>query len=165
MAVFVNTLLEQIEHHRSDTALPQLCAVMCCALLPQLCAAMCCALLPQLCAVMCCALLPPFLYLGTMFSTLNVITTALLPQTPLYPVKCLRVIGNHPRRTPTSHLNNSLKIEPIPFLIHRLTDKFFAHCPSHPKPPVQQVRNYTLADRTNLYRKYKHNLGSIYCFN
>jgi hypothetical protein len=62
MAVFVNTLLEQREHHRSDTALSQLRAVMFYALLL------------------------PFLYLGEIYSTLNVITTALLPQTPSYPV-------------------------------------------------------------------------------
>src|SRR5215469_2493375 len=51
--------------------------------------------------------------------------------------KCLRAIGNHPRRTPTSHLHNSLNIEPIPVVIHRRTDKFFAHYPLHPNPLVQ----------------------------
>ena len=44
--------------------------------------------------------------------------------------KYLRVIGNLPRRTPTSHKHNSLNIKPITFLIHRFTDKFFPHCPS-----------------------------------
>jgi hypothetical protein len=58
--------------------------------------------------------------------------------------------------TPTSHLHNSLNVQPIPVLIHRLTDKFFAHCPSHPNPLVQQIGNYALADLTNLYKKYKH---------
>jgi hypothetical protein len=71
--------------------------------------------------------------------------------------KCFRVIGNHPRRTLTSYLHNSLNIEPIPVLIHLLTDKFFAHCPLHPKPLVPQIGNYTLAYLTNLYKKYKHN--------
>ena len=61
MAVFVNTLLEQFEHHRSDTALSQLYAVMFCALLP-------------------------FLYLCKIDTTFNVITTALIPQTANYPV-------------------------------------------------------------------------------
>ena len=70
--------------------------------------------------------------------------------------KCLRVIGNHPRCTPTSHLHNCLNIEPIPVPIHRLTDKFFAHCSLHPNPLVQHIGNYTLADLTNLYKKYKH---------
>jgi len=46
-------------------------------------------------------------------------------------------------------------MDPIPVLTHRLTDKFFAHCPLHPKPLVQ-IGNYTLADLINLYIKYKH---------
>ena len=48
--------------------------------------------------------------------------------------KYLRVIGNHPSRTSNSHLHNSLNIQPIIVLTHRLTDKFFVHCPSHPTP-------------------------------
>ena len=48
--------------------------------------------------------------------------------------KCLRVIGNHPRRTPTSHLHCTLNTEPIPVVIQRPTAKLFAHCPSHPNP-------------------------------
>jgi len=67
--------------------------------------------------------------------------------------QCLRVIGNHPRRTPTSHLHNSLNIQPTPVLIHRLTYKFCAHCPSHPNQPVQLKWNYTLAVLTNLCTK------------
>jgi hypothetical protein len=50
----------------------------------------------------------------------------------------------------------TLKIEPISDIIHRLTAKFFAHCPSHPKPLVQQ--NRTLADLTNTDRKYENKL-------
>ena len=65
-------------------------------------------------------------------------------------------MGNHPGCTPTSHLHNSLNIEPNPILIYRLINKFFAHCPSHPNPPVQHIGNYTLADLTNMYRKYIH---------
>jgi len=67
-----------------------------------------------------------------------------------------RVIGNHSRRTPTSHLHYTLNIEHIPVIIHRLTAQSFAHCPSHPNPPVQQTGNYSLANLTNMYRKYKH---------
>jgi hypothetical protein len=52
-------------------------------------------------------------------------------------------------------------IEPIPDLNHRLTDKFFGHSPLHPNPLVQQIGNYTLADLTNLYKKYKHKRRSI----
>jgi len=46
----------------------------------------------------------------------------------------LRVIGNHPRRTRTSHLHYTLITEPIRFIMHRLTAQFFAHCLSHPSP-------------------------------
>ena len=34
--------------------------------------------------------------------------------------------------------------------------KIFTHCPLHPNPLVQQIGIYTLADLTNLYKKYKH---------
>jgi hypothetical protein len=70
--------------------------------------------------------------------------------------KCLLVIGNHPRPTTNSHLHNTLNIEPIRDFIHRLTAKFFAHWPSHPNPLVLQIGNYTLANLTNLYKKYKN---------
>jgi hypothetical protein len=50
----------------------------------------------------------------------------------------------------------SLTIYSIGVLIHRLTDKFFSHCPLHPNPLVQQIGNYTLADLTNFYKTYKH---------
>jgi hypothetical protein len=76
--------------------------------------------------------------------------------------KCLRVVGNHSRRIPNSHLQNSLNIEPIPVPIHHLTDKYFTHCPLHPDPLVRQIGNYTLADLTNLYNKYKRNRTIAY---
>jgi hypothetical protein len=78
------------------------------------------------------------------------------PTTSVIQFKCLRIIGNHPRRTPTSNLHNSLNIEPVRVLIHRLADKFFAHCHLHPNPLVQQIGNCTVADLTNLCKKYKH---------
>ena len=54
-----------------------------------------------------------------------------------------------------SRLHNSLNIVPIRDFIHRLTAKFFAHCPSHPKPLVQQIGNKNLANQ-NSKTKYKH---------
>jgi len=63
--------------------------------------------------------------------------------------KFLRAIGNHSRSTPNFHLHNALDIQPIPVLIHRLTDKFFAHCHLDPNPLVQQIGNYTLAELTD----------------
>ena len=76
--------------------------------------------------------------------------------------ECLQVIGNHTRRTHTSQLHNSLNIEPIPVLIHRLTDKIFRPLPLTLQPP--SPINMELADLTNLYIKCKHkrtDLGSV----
>jgi len=70
---------------------------------------------------------------------------------PVIQSKCLRVIGNHRRRTPTSHLHDTLNLQPIPVFIHRIRAKFFAHCPSHPNPPVQQMGSFTPADLTVMY--------------
>jgi len=70
--------------------------------------------------------------------------------------KYLRVFGNHPRSSLTSNLHYILNTEHLLVIIHRLTAKFFALCHPHPNPPVQQIGNYTLADLTYMYRKYKH---------
>ena len=72
--------------------------------------------------------------------------------------KCLRVIRNHPRRTLTYHLHNTLKFEPIPIIIHLPTAKFFAHCPSHLKPSTQlKNRELNSSHLTAMYKKHKHN--------
>ena len=70
-----------------------------------------------------------------------------LAKTPSYPVK---VSLSHPRRTPTSHLPYTLNREPLRIIIHQLKTKFFAQCPSHPNPLVQQKGNYILANLTNV---------------
>ena len=75
---------------------------------------------------------------------------------PVVQSRYLQGIGNYPRPTPTSHLHGTLNIAPIPVMIHRLTAKFFAHGPFQPNPLVQQIGNYTLADRAAAYKKYKH---------
>ena len=62
--------------------------------------------------------------------------------------KCLRVIGNHPRCTSASFLHDTVNMEPIPIIIHRLAAKLFC---SHLKRLLQQIANYTLADKTNTY--------------
>jgi hypothetical protein len=54
--------------------------------------------------------------------------------------KCLRVIGNFPRRNPITHLHTALNFEPIHKFIHRLTDNFFCSCPTHPNPLVREKR-------------------------
>ena len=47
------------------------------------------------------------------------------------PSKCLRVIGNYPRRTPILLLHSTLNIEPIHEFIYRLSETFFHHCSTH----------------------------------
>jgi len=69
--------------------------------------------------------------------------------------ECLRVISNYPRRTATFHSHDTVNIDPFLVIIHQLTAKFFAYCPSHPNPLVQQIGNYTPASLTNMYEKYK----------
>jgi hypothetical protein len=70
--------------------------------------------------------------------------------------KSLQVIGDYPRGTSMSHLHDVLNIEPIQYFIHQLAAKFFANCPSHPNPLVQQVINYTLDDLNSIHKTYKH---------
>ena len=68
--------------------------------------------------------------------------------------KCLTVIGDYPRRTPTPHLHSTLSLEPIHEFIYRLTAKFFHNCSTHPNPLVCQILNYTLLYLHVQYRKY-----------
>jgi hypothetical protein len=73
-----------------------------------------------------------------------------LPSTPSYPKQASM------SHWQLSHLYYTLSIEPIPVIIHWLATKFFAHCLAYPNPLVQQIGNYTVADLTSLYLKYKH---------
>ena len=79
--------------------------------------------------------------------------------------KCLRVIDNYPRHTLTSHLHGTVNIELISVMIHHITPKCFAHCPSHPNPQLQQIENYAIADLIIMYRKYRHKWLSTFCCN
>ena len=67
--------------------------------------------------------------------------------------KCLRVIGNFPRRTPISRLHTTLNVTPIRDFIYHLTTNFFDRCPAHPNHLVRSIGNYSLAD---LHQQYKH---------
>jgi hypothetical protein len=64
----------------------------------------------------------------------------------VYQSKCLRVVGDFPRRTPISNLHAYLQIIPIHQFIYHLTDKFFVSFPVHPKPLIRNTGNYTLED-------------------
>jgi len=70
--------------------------------------------------------------------------------------KCLRVIGNYPKRTPIPVLHSNLNIQPIRDFIHLLTDKFFSSCLTHPNPLISSIGNYSLADLNFQYKKYIH---------
>jgi len=74
----------------------------------------------------------------------------------VYQSKCLRVIGDLPRRTPISNLHAHLQIIPIRQFIHHLTDKFFMSCPVHLNPLIRNTGNYTLEDLHRQYTKYRH---------
>jgi hypothetical protein len=54
-------------------------------------------------------------------------------------------IANHQLRT-LIKMRTSTDLQP----------NFFAHCPSHTNPLVQQIGHYTLAHLRNIYRKWKH---------
>jgi len=70
--------------------------------------------------------------------------------------KCLRVIGDYPRRTPIHYLHSTLSLEYIHTFIYRLTEKFFQQCTTHSNPLISQIGNYSLPDLLAQYRKYTH---------
>ena len=70
--------------------------------------------------------------------------------------KCLRVIGNFPRRTPIPRLHTNLNVTPIRDFIYHLTATFSDRCPAHPNPLVRSIANYSLADLHHQYKKYIH---------
>jgi hypothetical protein len=74
----------------------------------------------------------------------------------VYQSKCLRVMGDFPRRTPISNLHAYLQIIPIRQFIYHLTDKFFVSCPVHPNLLIRNTGNYTLEDLHRHYTKYRH---------
>jgi hypothetical protein len=53
--------------------------------------------------------------------------------------KCLRVIGNYPRRTPIPRLHRALNDAPIRDFIYNLTHNFFDSCPAHPNTLVRSI--------------------------
>ena len=62
--------------------------------------------------------------------------------------KCLRVIGNYPKRTPIPLLHCNLNIPPIREFIYLLTDKFFNRCPIHPNPLISSIGKLLLNQPT-----------------
>jgi hypothetical protein len=74
----------------------------------------------------------------------------------IYQSKCLRVIGDFPRRTPISNLHTYLQMIPSRQFIYNLTDKFFVSYPAHPNPLIRKTGNYTLQDLHRQYPKCRH---------
>src|SRR5215475_7268099 len=74
----------------------------------------------------------------------------------VYQSKCLRVIGNFPRRTPITNLHAHLQMIPILQFIYLLTDKLFMSCPAHPNTLVRNTGNSTTEDLHRQYTKYIH---------
>ena len=70
--------------------------------------------------------------------------------------KCLRVIGNLPKRTPIQQLHALLQVQPLNEYIYNLTTSFFNKCYSHPSPLIRTIGNYTLTDLRHLNPKYIH---------
>ena len=79
--------------------------------------------------------------------------------------KCLRVIGNRPRRTSTSHLHKSLNIQPTHVIIHRLTATFFSHCPLQPNPQTNKYGIILKPTCLTCTGNTNTNVRSIYCYN
>jgi hypothetical protein len=69
--------------------------------------------------------------------------------------KCLRVIGDYPRRTPIPYLHSTFSLEFIHTFIYRLTEKFFQNYTTHSNPLISQIGNYSLPDLAQ-YTKYTH---------
>ena len=68
--------------------------------------------------------------------------------------KCLRVIGNLPRRTPIHQLHTIRSILPIREHIHTMTARFFHNSSYHPL--IHDIGNYSLYDFHQQYTKYVH---------
>jgi len=70
--------------------------------------------------------------------------------------KCLRVIGDYPRRTPIHYFHSTLSLEYIHTFIYRLTENFFQQCITHSNTLISQIGNYSLPDLLAQYKKYIH---------
>jgi hypothetical protein len=70
--------------------------------------------------------------------------------------KCLRIVGNLPRRTPIPLPRATFSMPPIRDLIHNMTVRFFDASSSHTNPLIQAIGNYTVRDLHLQYKKYIH---------
>jgi hypothetical protein len=70
--------------------------------------------------------------------------------------KCLRVIGNLPRRTPIPLLHATFSIPLIRDQINHMSANLFDTSTNHTNPLVRAIGNYTLTDLRQQYKKYIH---------
>jgi len=70
--------------------------------------------------------------------------------------KCIRVVGNYPRRTPIPLIHSNLNILSIRDFIYHLTDTFYNRCLNHPNPLISSIGKYSLSDLRYQYKKYIH---------
>jgi len=78
---------------------------------------------------------------------------------PAIQAKCLRVFGNCPRRTPISHLHDTLHTQPI----HRITANLFLFCslPLPPQPPGPTNRELHSSRPDHYVQETKLKLNSV----
>jgi len=70
--------------------------------------------------------------------------------------KCVRVIGDYPRRTSIHYLHSTLSLEYIHTFIYRLTEKYFQQFTTHSNPLVSHIGIYSVHELLAKYRKYTH---------
>ena len=86
--------------------------------------------------------------------------------------KVLRIITDAPWFIPNTVIKHDLQVPTIKqearkysvnyrkrFDVHpnsRLSEKFFHHCSTHQNPLVRQIRDYTMSDLQQQYKKYIH---------
>lgn len=70
--------------------------------------------------------------------------------------KCLRIIGNAPRRTPIPELHHELGVEHIRTYMLHISVRFYAKCEAHNNPLVANIGRYDLSDLHTMYKRYSH---------
>jgi hypothetical protein len=78
--------------------------------------------------------------------------------------KCLRVIGNYPRRTPIPLIHSTLNIEPLHDFIHPLPEKFFHQCSIHQNPSAARSETIPWPTSSNSTKNiFTNALNIFYC--
>jgi hypothetical protein len=70
--------------------------------------------------------------------------------------KCLRIIGNAPRRTPITELHYELGVEHIRTYMLHISARFYDKCEAHNNPLVANIGRYDLSELHTMYKRYSH---------